>query len=86
MRLPVTSRAQAKSITPQAKLHVYCKQVLGCPQEEASFVYIDDLDNISFSLDKENYLEEDLAHLFNESSIFTVKFQKKNNHSGSKYT
>ena len=45
--------------------------------EEALFVSLDDLDNISFLLQQENDSEEEIAHLFNEVSTFMVRFWKK---------
>ena len=42
--------------------------------EEALFVSLDDLDNISFLLQQENDSEEEIAHLFNEVSTFMVRF------------
>ena len=36
--------------------------------EEASFVSLDDLDNISIFLEEENDLEEEITNLFNEVS------------------
>ena len=41
------------------------------------FVSLDDLDNISISLNKDNDLEEEITNLFNEVSIFIFKFEKK---------
>ena len=35
----------------------------GCVYEDASFVYLDDLGNITILLDKDNDLEEEIAHL-----------------------
>ena len=58
----------------------------GCTHEETSFVSLEDLDNISISLDKDNDLEEGITHLFNKLSIFFFKFCEKQNQSGSKYT
>ena len=46
-----------KSVTSQTKLHVYCKYGF----EEASFLYFDDLDNISNLLDENNDLEEEIT-------------------------
>ena len=46
-----------------------------CTHEEASFVSLDDLDSISILLDKDNYLEEEITHLFNEVSNFIFKFK-----------
>ena len=60
--------------------------VLGCGHEEASFISLDDLDNIPISLDKDNDLEGEMTHLFSEANIFIFKFEKKYNQSGSKYT
>lgn len=34
---------------------------------------------ISILLDEDKYLEKEITHLFNEVSIFYVKFEKKNN-------
>ena len=42
----------------------------GCTHEEASFVSLDDLDNISILLDEDNDLEEELTHLFNVVFLF----------------
>ena len=36
----------------------------------------DDQDNTSILLDKDNDLEEDIDHLFNEVSIFIFKLEK----------
>ena len=57
----------------------------GFTGDEASFVSLDDLDNISILLDEGNDLEEEISHLFNEVSTFIFKFEKKHNQSGSKY-
>ena len=57
-----------------------------CTYEEASFVSLDNLDNISVLLDEDIDLEEEITHLFNEVTIFYFKFEKKHNQSGSKYT
>ena len=71
-------RSQIKSVTSQTKLHICCKHRFGCVQhEEGLFVSLDDLDNISFLLDKDNDLEEENTHLFNEVTIFIFKFEKK---------
>ena len=48
-----------------------------CTHEETSFVSLDDLDDISNLLNKDNYLEEKITHLFNEVSILIFKFKKK---------
>ena len=54
----------------------------GCTHEEASFVSLDDLDNISIVLDEDNDLEEKITYFFNEISIFIFKFEKNTtNHS-----
>ena len=58
----------------------------GCTHLETLFVSLDDLDNISILLDKDKELEEEITYLFNKVSIFTFKFGKKQNQSGSKYT
>ena len=42
----------------------------GCTHKEASFVSLDDLDNISILLDEDNDLEEELTHLFNVVFLF----------------
>ena len=42
----------------------------------ASFVSLDDLDNVSILLVEDNDLEEEITHLFNEASIFIFKFEK----------
>ena len=42
----------------------------GCTHEEASFVSLDDLDNISILLDEDNDLEEELTHLFDVVFLF----------------
>ena len=49
----------------------------GCTYEEASFVSLDNLDNISVLLDEDIDLEEEITHLFNEVTIFYFKFEKK---------
>ena len=49
---------------------------LGCTHKEPSFMSFDDQDNISILLDKDNDLEEDIDHLFNEVSIFIFKLEK----------
>ena len=59
---------------------------LGCTHEEASFVSLDDLDNISIFLDKDNDFEEEITHLFNEVRVFIFNFEKRHNQSSSKYT
>ena len=41
-----------------------------CTHEEASFVSLDDLDNISISLDEDNDLVEEITHLFYEIFLF----------------
>ena len=64
----------------------------GCTHEEASFLSLDDLDNISILLDEDSDLEEEITYLFDEISSFILKFEKKNKkkqqnyQSGSKYT
>ena len=63
-------RSQTKSLTSQTKLHVYCIRGFGLHTEEAWFVPLDDLENISILLEEDNDLEEKIAHLFNEVSIF----------------
>ena len=69
-------RLQIKSIASQTKLHVCCIHGLEFHTEEVSLVYLDDLDNISFLLDEDNDLEEEITHLYNEVSIFILKFEK----------
>ena len=51
----------------------------GCADEGASFVTLDDSDNISILLDEYNYLEENLAHLFNDVFLFSILKKKKKN-------
>ena len=51
----------------------------GCTHGEASFVSLDDFDNISILSDKDNDLEEGSTPLFNEVRISIFKFEKKNN-------
>ena len=48
---------------------------LGCTHEEALFVYLDDLDNISILLDEDDDLEEEITDLFNEVSSNLRKTQ-----------
>ena len=36
----------------------------GCTHEEASFVSLDDLDNITILSEEDNDLEEEITHLF----------------------
>ena len=47
---------------------------LGCTQKKLRSYLLDYLDNISILFDKDNDLEEDIIHLFNEVSIFIFKF------------
>ena len=61
-------KSQIKSITSQTKLHVYCIHGFVLHSEEASFVSLDDLDNISIFSEEENDLEEEITNLFNEVS------------------
>ena len=49
----------------------------GCTDEGASFVTLDDSDNISILLDEYNYLEENIAHLFNDVFLFSILKKKK---------
>ena len=56
-------RLQIKSTTSRTKLHILN---WSCTYAEASF----DLDSGSTLLDKDNDLEEEIAHLCNELSIF----------------
>ena len=91
MRLPTIAlnnlRSQIKSTTSQTKLHICCKRGLWIAHmEKASFVSLDDLDNISSLLDEDNDLEYEINHLFDKVSISIFKFEKKHNQSGSKYT
>ena len=63
-------RLQIKSITSQTKLHLYCKHAFGL-HTQASFVFfLDYLGNISFLLDEDNDLKEEIINLFNELDIF----------------
>ena len=50
--------------------------VSDCTHEEASFVSLDDLDNISILLVEDNNLEKEINHWFNEVSIFVFKLEK----------
>ena len=43
----------------------------GCVYEDASFVSLDDLGNITILLDKDNDLEEEIAHLLNKLFLFS---------------
>ena len=49
-----------------------------CTHEEASFVSLNYLDNVSILLQEDNDLEEEISHLFNEVSFFIFKFKKNN--------
>ena len=54
-----------------------------CIHEEASFVSLDDLENISILLDKDNDFEAKITYLL----VFLFSSLKKNhNQSGSKFT
>ena len=54
-----------------------------CIHEEASFVSLDDLDNISILLDRDNDFEAEITYLL----VFLFSSLKKNpNQSGSKFT
>ena len=77
-------RSQNKSITSLSKLHAYCIHGFGLHTENASFVSLDDLDNIAILLEEDNDLEEEIVHLFKEGSLFIFKFEKKHDQSGSK--
>ena len=58
-----------------------------CTLEEALFVSLDNFAKISILLDKDNDLEEQITHLFDEVNIFILKFEKNEPQStGSKYT
>ena len=58
-----------------------------CTLEEALFLSLDNFVNISILLDKDNDLEEEITHLFDEVRIFILKFEKNETQStGSKYT
>ena len=50
---------------------------LGCRDEGALFVSLDDLDNISTLLDEDNDLEEEIIHVFIEVRILIINFEKK---------
>ena len=45
----------------------------GCTHEKASFVSLDDLDNISILLDDDNDLEEEITYLFDELLFSSLK-------------
>ena len=65
----------------QTKLHAYRKHGC-CLHTQGNFVCIFRyFDNVFIVLDEDNDLEEEFTHLMN---IFIVKFEKKNNQSGSK--
>lgn len=51
----------------------------GCIHKEALFLFLFDLDHVSFLLDKYNDLEKIMTHLFGEVNIFSLKFEKKRN-------
>ena len=72
--------------TSQTKLHVYCKvNMASGKHEDASFVSLDDLENISILLNEDNDLEEETSHLFTELSIFIFKLEERHNQTGSIY-
>ena len=48
------------------------KMVSRCTHEEASFVFLDDLENISILFDEDNYLEEKITHIFHEVHVFFI--------------
>ena len=74
-------------ITSQTELHVYGKHGSACTLEEALSVSLDNFAKISILLDKDNDLEEQITHLFDEVNIFILKFEKNETQStGSKYT
>ena len=50
---------------------------LGCRDEGALFVSLDDLDNISTLLDEDNDLEEEIIRVFFEVRILIINFEKK---------
>ena len=49
---------------------------LGCTQEEALFVSLDDLGNISILLEKDNDLEEEITHLLKTCSVIRGNFER----------
>ena len=49
----------------------------GCTHAEAFFVSLDDLDDISNSLDEDNDLEVYIANLHNVVNTLIFKFEKK---------
>ena len=55
----------------QTKLIVYCIHGFGLHIEEAWFVFLDDLDNISILLDEGNDLVKKNTNLFNEVFLFS---------------
>ena len=44
----------------------------GCTYKETLLVSLDDLENISISLDEDNYLQDNITYLFNEVFYFQV--------------
>ena len=44
----------------------------GCMHEEALFISLDGLNNISIFVDEDNDLEEDFTHLSNEVFLFST--------------
>ena len=48
------------------------KMVSRCTHEEASVVFLDDLENISILFDEDNYLEEKITHIFHEVQVFFI--------------
>ena len=83
----INLKSLIKLITSQTELHVYGKHGSACTLEEALFVSLDNFAKISILLDKDNDLEEQITHLFDEVNIFILKFEKNETQStGSKYT
>ena len=80
----INLKSLIKLITSQTELHVYGKHGSACTLEEA---LSDNFAKISILLDKDNDLEEQITHLFDEVNIFILKFEKNETQStGSKYT
>ena len=83
----INLKSLIKLITSQTELHVYGKHGSACTLEEALSVSLDNFAKISILLDKDNDLEEQITHLFDEVNIFILKFEKNETQStGSKYT
>ena len=54
----------------------FLNMVSGCTHEEALFVSLDELDDISSLLYEDNFLEGKITHLFNKVIIFIFNIEK----------